>query len=163
MAMNQHSPIKAEPQPDSKTGRVWAIADRISKESGARATRKQVIEASMAEGINRNTAATQYSLWKHHQVSRIGGDAAEGAPKSQRATLSMGKDGRVLIPAPLRSLMMIGENGKLSAIVEDGELKIMSPLIAVRRLQRLVKENDTGTGSPVDELLAERRAEAREE
>jgi len=51
------------PNPGTKTGRVWEIADSIEKAKGV-ATREDVIRACMEEGLNVNTASTQYSYWK---------------------------------------------------------------------------------------------------
>ncbi len=51
------------PGAGTKTGRVWEIADRILKETGA-VDREAVIKACMLEGININTASTQYSHWR---------------------------------------------------------------------------------------------------
>jgi hypothetical protein len=45
------------------TGRVWEIADQIQKQSG-KTEREAVIKACMGEGININTASTQFSYWK---------------------------------------------------------------------------------------------------
>tara|TARA_R100001039_G_C1839038_1_gene100530 strand:- start:1245 stop:1568 length:324 start_codon:yes stop_codon:yes gene_type:complete len=44
------------------TGRVWEIADRIKANDG-NAQRNAVVQASIEEGINMNTANTQYSHW----------------------------------------------------------------------------------------------------
>ncbi len=51
------------PGTGTKTGRVWEIADRILKETGT-ANREAVAKACMQEGININTASTQYSYWR---------------------------------------------------------------------------------------------------
>ena len=48
------------PKSDSKTGRIWAIADEISKSKKAPATRAEVMEKAVAEDINEATVATQY-------------------------------------------------------------------------------------------------------
>lgn len=45
------------------TGKVWEIADRIHRQTGA-VSRDAVIKACMEEGINFNTANTQYSHWR---------------------------------------------------------------------------------------------------
>ena len=45
------------------TGKVWEIADKIQEQTG-RAEREDVIKACMEEGININTASTQYSYWR---------------------------------------------------------------------------------------------------
>lgn len=47
----------------TKTGKVWEIADRILKETGT-IDRETVIKLCMLEGININTASTQYSHWR---------------------------------------------------------------------------------------------------
>lgn len=80
---------------------------------------------------------------------------------SGKVMLQMGAEGRVLIPVELRSLMLVGEDGKLTARVEEGELRVTSPRVALLRLQRMIKDMDQGTGSAVDELLTERKAEMR--
>jgi hypothetical protein len=51
------------PRAGTKTGRVWEAADRILKEAGT-VNREAVIKACMQEGININTASTQYSYWR---------------------------------------------------------------------------------------------------
>ena len=54
------------PQPGTKTGRVWQIADQIQEETG-QASREAVIRACLEEGLNVNTASTQYSYWNSSQ------------------------------------------------------------------------------------------------
>ena len=44
------------------TGRVWEIADELYKELGE-VSREAVVTKCMEEGINMNTASTQYSHW----------------------------------------------------------------------------------------------------
>lgn len=51
------------PSPGTKTGRVWDIADQIKAELG-HASREAVIKVCIDEGLNVNTASTQYSYWK---------------------------------------------------------------------------------------------------
>lgn len=51
------------PRTGTITGRVWEIADKIFNESGE-IGRDAVIKACMLEGINFNTANTQFSYWK---------------------------------------------------------------------------------------------------
>ena len=156
---NAHS-VDRRPAAGTKTGRVWQVADRISQQQGHRATPKQVIEEFVRQGGNRSTAATQYVSWKSDYDSRFPVDAAGPHRSSAKIMLQVGADGRVLIPAELRSLMMIGEDGRLSARVEQGELRLISPNVALQRLRKLVREQDSGSGSVVDELIAERRKEA---
>ena len=51
----------------------------------------------------------------------------------------------------------------MRARVVDGELRVLTPKAALRSLQRMVREASPGGVSMVDELIAERRAEARRE
>ncbi len=150
------------PALDTKTGRVWTIADRISRERARTARRQEVIDAFVAEGGNPNTASTQYSHWKKHHDTRPSDHIAAPPESGNRVILQIGNDGRLLIPAELRAKMMIAEDGKVLARVEDGELRVIAPKLALRRIQLLVKELDKGQGSVVDELIAERRAEANQ-
>lgn len=52
------------PKDGSTTGRVWAIADEISKKAGQPAERKAVLEQAVAENLNPSMAASQYSRWR---------------------------------------------------------------------------------------------------
>ena len=78
----------------------------------------------------------------------------------QRWVLKVAPDGRFVIPAAAREAMELGDEGKVTALLEDGELRIVSPRVAIRKIQALIKKHDKGTGSVVDEFLAERRAAA---
>lgn len=142
------------PSHGTTIGRVWEIADGISGRVGRRATRKEVIDAFVAEGGKFNTAATQYYEWKKHREQTAGSGLAEGV------VLQMGRDGRVLLPMAVRQALGLDETTKLSLRVEDGEMRITPQKLAFSRLQALVKEQDRGRGSVVDELLAQRRSEA---
>lgn len=77
--------------------------------------------------------------------------------------LQIGADGRVLIPAELRRQMKIDASGRLTARMVDGELRLISPMAALDQFHRYIAEHDIGTGSVVDELIADRRVEAERE
>lgn len=47
--------------------------------------------------------------------------------------------------------------------LEDDSIRVLNPKRALERAQRLVKEKTAGGRSLVDELIAERRAEAKRE
>ncbi len=76
------------PLSGTQTGRVWDIAEQITREKGRCAERSEVIERFTAEGGNRNTASTTYYTWKQHYDARPlpapvaiePGDDAEGHP-----------------------------------------------------------------------------------
>jgi AbrB family looped-hinge helix DNA binding protein len=79
--------------------------------------------------------------------------------------LKIDSAGRIVIPAEMRAAMMVKPGDTLSAHVEDGELRIVSPAAALKRVQafaRKWKAEHPGE-SVVDELIAERREEARRE
>lgn len=72
----------------------------------------------------------------------------------------MTKEGRVLIPAELRKSLGLKEQEPLTIYAQDGEIRIVSRLQAIKQMQqRLAKYRVEGV-SVVDELLQERRAEA---
>lgn len=149
-------------RPDSKTGRVWEIANMLSERLGRRADRKRVIETYTAEGGNPNTAATQYAYWKKAYDARHGHQPKQFG-SVDRMRLSVGSDGRITIPSEMRDAMRLHGESAVTAEVVDGELRILSPAAALKRVRALVARHDKGDGSPVDELIAERRAEARRE
>jgi bifunctional DNA-binding transcriptional regulator/antitoxin component of YhaV-PrlF toxin-antitoxin module len=78
----------------------------------------------------------------------------------QRWQLKVAPDGRFVIPAAARAAMNIAEDGTVAAYLHEGELRLISPRTAIRRVQAFVKLHDKGEGSVVDELIAERRAAA---
>ena len=60
--------------------------------------------------------------------------------------------------------MELGEDGQVTVMLEDGTLKILSPKIAWRRIDEIMKPFRDPSRSIVDEFMAEKRAEqARED
>lgn len=154
------------PTPGSKTGRVWQIADRLSREKGRKAKREEVISAYVAEGGNANTASTQFSRWNKFREGEDPGSASKPAHSRSDGPVQLvvGSDGRVVIPAALRRQMALDPDAVVTALIdEDGVLTIVSRRAAIRRAQRLARLFDRGRGSVADELIAERRAEAQRE
>ena len=147
-----------------KTARVWAVADELTKKLGRLAGRKDVMQTYAAEGGNPNTASTQYSKWK-------AANKKNNAPQNKiqkpgnigSVRLTVGRDGRLHIPAELRSAMMLDETGSVTARVVDGELRVLSQACTIELLQNLIARSDKGHGSVVDELVRERRADAKRE
>ena len=84
-----------------------------------------------------------------------------GDVESQR--LRIAEDGRIVIPAEMRSAMLIDESGYLTARVVEGELRVFAPRAALFKLQSLMQEKVPDGVSLVDELIAERRVEAKRE
>lgn len=78
-------------------------------------------------------------------------------------SLKIDSAGRVVIPAEMRAAMMVRPGDTVVAVVENGEFRIVSPGVALKRVQAYAqrwKAANPGV-SVVDELIAERREEAR--
>jgi AbrB family looped-hinge helix DNA binding protein len=71
--------------------------------------------------------------------------------------------GRLVIPARHRRALGLKTGDEVLLRVVDGELRILSQAEAVRRAQAMVKRRVKRGRSLVDELLRERRAEAKRE
>lgn len=80
-----------------------------------------------------------------------------------RVILKVDVGGRILIPSAVREAMQIDENGAVLAWLENGELHLVSPHVALRQARELARKLIRGAGSLADELIAERREEARRE
>lgn len=72
------------PAPDTKTGKVWSIADEMTKEQGTPAKRKDVLNECDAHGIAASTAATQYGRWRKFNGLEGRGDAEETTAKAEK-------------------------------------------------------------------------------
>jgi AbrB family looped-hinge helix DNA binding protein len=81
----------------------------------------------------------------------------------QTFTLTLASNGRVVIPASVRTAMGIGDGDRVIGRVENGALIIEPVAAAVRRAQALVAKHARTHPSVVEELIAERRAEAMRE
>ena len=79
------------------------------------------------------------------------------------ARLRVNENGRVVIPAAFRRALGInaGDEGVLR--MEDDELRITTLKRRLERAQRLVRKHVKPGTSLVDELIAERREEAKNE
>lgn len=152
------SAMRRRPQPGTATGRVWEIADDLLRRRGRMPSGREVADAYLAEGGNEGTAFTQYSHWKKLQAAGAGAGRAleEGRP----VRLKVAPGGRLVLPPEVLAGMGLGEDGTVTARLEDGELRLITPRVALRRLRAMVREFDTGTGSVVDEFIAEKRREA---
>lgn len=71
--------------------------------------------------------------------------------------------GRVVIPAHYRRQMGIDVGDEVMLRLEDGEVRITTLQQGIRRAQEIVRRYVPEGRSLVDELLEERRREARDE
>lgn len=75
------------------------------------------------------------------------------------ATIVLGQQGRLVIPAAIRAALSLRPGERLQVRVESGRLVIERPADAVAALRSLGRDISPGR-SLVAELLAERRREA---
>jgi AbrB family looped-hinge helix DNA binding protein len=84
-----------------------------------------------------------------------------------RGKVVLAPNGRIVIPAAIREELGVAPGDTLLLNVEDGVLQIESYATRIRRVQREVAEAFRGLRAPgasmADELIAERREEARRE
>jgi AbrB family looped-hinge helix DNA binding protein len=78
-----------------------------------------------------------------------------------RAKIAAG--GRVVLPAEYRRALGLREGDEVILRLTDGEVRILSPRQAIQRAQELVDRYVPSGRSLADELIAERRQEARHE
>jgi bifunctional DNA-binding transcriptional regulator/antitoxin component of YhaV-PrlF toxin-antitoxin module len=86
----------------------------------------------------------------------------EGPFVTQHQT-RMTKEGRVLIPAELRKSLGLNDREPLTIYAQDGEIRIVSRLQAIKQMQRRMAVHRVEGVSVVDELLRERREQAERE
>jgi len=82
---------------------------------------------------------------------------------SDRQFVELGAGGRLVIPAAFRAALGMKPGDRLIVRVEDSELRIYTQREGIRRAQALVRKFVPEGVSLVDELIAERRAEAAKE
>jgi AbrB family looped-hinge helix DNA binding protein len=81
----------------------------------------------------------------------------------ERLDLTLGPGGRVVIPAVFRKAMQVKEGDRLMARVVDGELRLVTPMMSIRRAQKWVRETIPAEVDLVEALIEERRCEAAKE
>ena len=79
------------------------------------------------------------------------------------ARVKLDAQGRLLIPAEMREQLGVKAGDRLTLRIEDGELVVLTFRAGIRRAQRTGAKYKTPGRSLVDELIAERRAEAERE
>jgi len=77
------------------------------------------------------------------------------------ADVQLGAQGRLVVPAPIRRALGFQPGELLVARVEDGRLVVEKPESVERRIRARFRKS--GEHSLAEELIAERRQEARRE
>jgi AbrB family looped-hinge helix DNA binding protein len=85
------------------------------------------------------------------------------ASTNAEVRVAVNENGRLVIPAAFRSALGINPGDKVVLRIENDELRITTLRQRIAQAQRLVRKHVKPGVSLVDELLAERRAEARKE
>jgi bifunctional DNA-binding transcriptional regulator/antitoxin component of YhaV-PrlF toxin-antitoxin module len=78
-----------------------------------------------------------------------------------RVMASIDASGRLVVPKDMRVSLGVEGGGELLLSLENGALVAMTRAEALRRLQDALGASGTGAPSLAEELLAERRAEAK--
>ena len=78
-------------------------------------------------------------------------------------TVRIGSSGRLVIPAHLRKALGVKQGDELLVRVVDGELRLTTPALAIKRAQEMVRRYVPPDRSLADELLRERRQASAEE
>lgn len=82
-------------------------------------------------------------------------------PEEVRTRVS--QNGRIVIPASFREALGISEGDEVVVRLDDQELRITTKQLRIRRAQERARRYLKPGTSLADELIAERRAEARRE
>lgn len=132
--------------------------------------RDEIVNDFVALGKNRGSVQSEISRWralKRKTVTEFRESAlrlnTQAKSYDGHFPLNITAEGGLVLPRALLDEMMLDPDGRVTARVKDGELHIISPMVAIRRAQRIARTLDRGEGSVVDELIAERRAEAARE
>ena len=87
--------------------------------------------------------------------------SSENDTKKQSVTSRVNDNGRIVIPANIRKSMGLKPGDVVVMSLEDGVLRIESQLARIRRIQEEFKKFATPGTLASDELIADRREEAR--
>ncbi|PWV99036.1 hypothetical protein DFR52_104327 [Hoeflea marina] len=150
----------------SEKKRIWKMCDELLAERGEIPSGREVADLYVASGGNEGTGFTQYSHWKRALAEQQAGAASRASAEMNEPgtvgfrAMNVAGDGTLQLPDDIRAAMLLDRDGRVTVRVEDGELRIISPLAAVKRLQaraeQLIKPGELVS----DELIADRRREA---
>ena len=92
------------PAAGTTTRRVWDISDELSARYHRPALRKEVLNAAKNEGINQNTAATQYGRWtRFNRLTKADRIKIREAEKAKKLTETAGSE-----PVPAGTVVLHG-------------------------------------------------------
>lgn len=82
---------------------------------------------------------------------------------TKRWSTRLSSGGRVVLPAQVRADLGLSDGDAVQVTVEDGKIVLLPLSEVVRRLQAKYRRLIPGDRSLADELIADRRAEAKRE
>jgi AbrB family looped-hinge helix DNA binding protein len=137
-------------------------------------TKSAKIRALAADGVPRADIARKLGIRYQHVRNVLEHDRAKEAnavgtnvtaPGSSDASASiktrLGPDGRIVIPAGFRESLGLKDGDVLFARLENGEIVLLTPKAAMLRAQAIVRRFIPDNVSLVDELIEDRRREAK--
>lgn len=147
----------------SEKARIWQICDELLAHTGKVPAGRDVVAIYVAEGGNEGTGFTQYSHWKKELMAQRQAAGEEPLPDEPGTLpfrpMTVTSEGHLVLPDDVRRAMLLDADGRVTLSVVDGELRVISPLAAVRQLQRRAAGLVAPGTLVSDELVAERRAE----
>jgi AbrB family looped-hinge helix DNA binding protein len=75
----------------------------------------------------------------------------------------LGSGGRLVIPSEYRRALGVAPGDEVILVLEEGAVRVLTPREAVRRAQSLVRRYVAAGARLADELIQDRRREARRE
>jgi AbrB family looped-hinge helix DNA binding protein len=133
-------------------------------------TKSAKIRALAADGIPRADIARKLGIRYQHVRNVLEQDRAKQAkvaaePVDIAASIKtkLGPDGRIVIPAAFRESLRLKDGDVLFARLENGEIVLLTPKAAMLRAQAIVRRFVPDDVSLVDELIEDRRREAKRE
>lgn len=104
----------------------------------------------------------EWYLKKYLRERKPGNAAVEpSVPEVERTTIGQG--GRLVIPAPYREALGLQDGAEVTLWMEEDELHVIPSDRVLKHVQAIVRRYVPADRSLADELIAERRREARRE
>jgi len=120
-------------------------------------TKAERIRALHGQGKSRSEIARILGITYQHVYNTL-----KNSP-TRPDTVTVGPDGRIVIPVQFRRALQIEPGDEVRLNIVDGALRIIGRKAAIEQAQALVRKFVPEGVSLVDELMAERRAEAEKE
>ena len=135
--------------------------DGILSELAGLSTKSAKIRALSAAGYSRAEIARFLDIRYQHVYNVL--KRSKAVESGRRLWTKIGPGGRVVIPAAYRRALNLAEGSDVQLRLEGDEVHVIPRDVVVRRVQAIVRRHVPEGVSLSDELIAERRAEAKRE